>query len=74
MAELFADPPSWLRQQMDTYFEAPGERLLKPLCAAVATELGTTAEAVLPDVRYELGEDLVRAPRDEAPPTDWSEV
>ncbi|MDP9486811.1 MAG: phage/plasmid primase, P4 family, partial [Actinomycetota bacterium] len=36
---LFADPPDWLRRQVEKHLENPAERTMKPLCTAIATTL-----------------------------------
>ena len=38
VADLFANPPSWLPTQLEVYHKDPG-RHLKPLCATVAAEV-----------------------------------
>jgi len=39
VAELFADPPEWLRRQAAMCRADPSERMLKPLCSSVADTL-----------------------------------
>jgi hypothetical protein len=56
VAELFANPPSWLPTQIKKYHEDPG-RHFEPLCAAVAAvvlEDGLRWEEVAEEVRREL--------------------
>ncbi len=36
---LFADPPDWLRRQVEKHLENPAERTMKPLCTAIDTTL-----------------------------------
>jgi hypothetical protein len=36
---FFSEPPKWVLNQLVTYINDPQERLLKPLCAAVAYEV-----------------------------------
>jgi len=54
---LFERPPKWLNDQIGAYFKDPGERLLKPLCAAVARDLGYTVEQVRPHVEQGIEND-----------------
>lgn len=54
---MFERPPKWLNDQLGVYFKQPGERLLKPLCAAVARELGYTADEVRPHVEAAIADD-----------------
>jgi len=57
VAGFFANPPSWLPQQLEVYRENP-ELHLKPLCSAVAAELlgdGLRWEEVREEVRKEVG-------------------
>jgi len=39
VAELFANPPEWLRKQAALCRDEPSERMLKPLCSSVAATL-----------------------------------
>jgi hypothetical protein len=55
VAELFANPPDWLKNQATIYRRNPTERMLKPLCAAIAHELGADAGEIRPEVERELG-------------------
>lgn len=54
---LFEHPPKWLNDQLGAYFKEPGERLLKPLCANIALDLGYTAEQVRPHVEQGVEDD-----------------
>ena len=57
VAELFADPPAWLKSQLKIYQQDP-DRHFKPLCAAVAAivlEDGARWEEVKEEVEKELG-------------------
>jgi hypothetical protein len=53
--ELFANPPDWLKDQTTIYRRNPTERMLKPLCAAIAHELGFDAGEIRPEVERALG-------------------
>ena len=56
VADFFANPPSWLPEQLKVYREDPG-RHLKPLCAAVAAVVlgdGAHGYEVLDEVHAEL--------------------
>jgi hypothetical protein len=53
-AELFANPPEWLNQQLDNYRREP-DRYRSSLCANVAAELGLDAGEIRPEVERELG-------------------
>jgi hypothetical protein len=56
VAELFANPPLWLPQQLEVYRENP-ERHIEPLCLAVAAVVlgdGLRWEEVREDVEREL--------------------
>lgn len=55
VAELFANPPDWLKNQATIYRRNPTERMLKPLCAAITHELGADAGEIRPEVERELG-------------------
>jgi P4 family phage/plasmid primase-like protien len=55
VAELFTNPPDWLKNQATIYRRNPTERMLKPLCAAIAHELGADAGEIRPEVERELG-------------------
>jgi DNA-binding transcriptional ArsR family regulator len=57
VAGLFADPPDWLRRQLEVYREDPA-RHIRPLCASVAAvvlEDGSLAAEVRQEVEKELG-------------------
>jgi hypothetical protein len=57
VADLFADPPNWLRKQVEMYRGAP-ERQIRPLCAAVAAAVlddPTRGQEVHEEVERELG-------------------
>jgi hypothetical protein len=59
VAELFADPPKWLRLQMEAYHKNP-EQHIQPLCAAVAAavlEEPARAGEVREEVERELGRE-----------------
>lgn len=56
---FFANPPEWLVIQLEQYHKEPA-RYLRPLCAAVATEVlldATRWEEVRDEVERILGED-----------------
>jgi hypothetical protein len=58
VADLFANPPDWLRRQLQVYREDPDRHLL-PLCASVAAVvLGDGARG--PEVRGEVEEELAK--------------
>jgi len=57
VAGLFANPPDWLRRQLEVYREDPA-RHIRPLCASVAAvvlEDGSLAAEVRQEVEKELG-------------------
>jgi hypothetical protein len=59
VAELFANPPGWLPNQLKVYRQNP-KRHFRPLCntvAAVILEDPTRGEEVAEEVERELGED-----------------
>lgn len=61
VAGLFADPPDWLRKQLEVYRDDP-DRHLRPLCGAVAAVvLGDSARAA--EVRAEVEEELAKEER-----------
>jgi DNA-binding transcriptional ArsR family regulator len=58
VAGLFANPPGWLATQLDQYHKDPA-RYLRPLCAAVATEVLLDATR-WKEVRDEVEKELER--------------
>jgi hypothetical protein len=59
VAGFFADPPEWLATQLEQYHKEPA-RYLRPLCAAVATEVlldATRWKEVRDEVERIVGED-----------------
>jgi putative DNA primase/helicase len=58
VAELFADPPEWLRKQAALCRADPSERMLRPLCSSAAAELYNDprrGEEIRVQVENELG-------------------
>ncbi|WP_053058164.1 phage/plasmid primase, P4 family [Rubrobacter aplysinae] len=54
LAQLFAKPPEWLKNQTAIYRRNPTERMLNPLCAAIAHEIGANPEQIRSEVEREL--------------------
>jgi hypothetical protein len=62
VAELFADPPEWLRKQAAMCRADPSERMLKPLCSSVAVTLYNDPRRGI-EIRSHVERELSRAGR-----------